>query len=281
MRVDYSFTPDAPWQFLMALNASYMFIPQLTELERIPAPPPLNYSWRPKDNALDQEVREACVSHLRRLADEWINSGRWGDVDSPLERELNSELRWILNVWAGANKPDITFDKSGNTVLQMPPIEIDYKSPVAAAKNAAVLLFGVFLDTPFRSRLFKCQQCKIYYYTERKPRGPIKYGTYCSLHRHAASARRSNEQRRGPEHERKLDLAAQCWKRWPKRMTDKGQQAEWVAAEVNRRLDRVYSEIKRNWVTRNRAAIASRTPQGLFIRPVPADARCRPATGEI
>lgn len=255
MRLDDSFPPDAPWHFLMALNDSYMFIPRLTELVRVPEPPPLNYSLRPKDEALDQETRKAYVAHLRDLADEWINTGRRGDVEIPLARKLNLHLRRTLGAWAAENRPDITFDASGNTVVLMPGTKIDYKSPVAAAKNAAVLLFGVFLDSPFRYRLFKCLRCNAYYYTERQPRGPIKHGTYCPEHRHAASARRSNEQRRGAERERKLDLAAQCWNRWPKRMREQGEQAQWVAAEVNRRLDRNCTEIKRNWATRHRAAI--------------------------
>jgi hypothetical protein len=87
---------------------------------------------------------------------------------------------------------------------------------------------------------------------------PIKYGTYCPLHRNAASANRSNQQKRVPEHERKLGLAAQWWNRWPKRMIDKGEQAEWIAAKVKRGLDSNSTEIKRNWVTRNRAAIEKR-----------------------
>jgi len=236
-----------------------MFIPNgMTELTRVPAPPPLNYWLRPKDEALDQKARKAYVAHLRSLADAWINTGRHGSVESPLDRKLSRSLRQTLGAWAAGNRPDITFDDSGETVLLMPVTKIDYRSPIAAAENAAVLLFGVFLDSPFRSRLFKCLRCEAYYYTERQPRGPIKHGAYCPLHRHAASANRSNERKRLPEREQKLDLAAQCWNRWPKRITDEGQQAEWVSAEVNRGLGRDCSEIKRNWVTRHRTTIQAR-----------------------
>src|SRR5258708_17567775 len=188
MNIDTGFTWDAPWQFLMALNESYMFIPAgLTQQVRVPEPPPLNYSLRPKDKALDQEARQAYVAQLRHLADEWINTGRHGNVESPLERKLNRNLMRTLNTWAAENRPDISFNDAGETVLLMPSTKIDYNAPIAAAKNAAVL-FAVFLDSPFRYRLFKCLRCNAYYYTQRQPRGPIKYGTYCSLHRNAASA---------------------------------------------------------------------------------------------
>jgi len=260
MDINPAVTSDDAWQFLMALNESPMFIPAgLTELKLVPAPPPLNYSWRPKDKALDQEARQAYVAHLRYLADEWIKTGRRGDVESPLERMLKGNLRRTLSAWAAENRPDITFDVSGRTVLRMPVTRIDYNSPVAAAENAAVLLFRGFLDSPFRYRLFKCRRCNAYYYTERQPRGSIKYGTYCPLHRHAASANRSNEKRRAPEHEQKLDLAARCWNRWQKDMTDEGRRAEWVATTVNRKLDRNCTEIKRNWVTRHKSEIEKRS----------------------
>jgi hypothetical protein len=259
VRIDQGFSPDAPLHFLMALNDSPFIIPSFVSSKRVPGPPPLNFSLRSKDEALEQEASEAYIDHLRRLADEWIDSGksRSGEGENPVERRLTPNLRELLDGWASRNKPFIGFKPSGDIVLFMPACKMDFSSPLEAARNEAVRLFATFMDSPHRSRLCKCRRCNVYYYTQRQPRGYIKNGTYCPKHRNSASANRSNLRRRIPERKRKLNLASRCWGRWPKRLTDAGTQAQWVAETVNEKLDRYCTPISRNWVTRNRAEIGA------------------------
>jgi hypothetical protein len=121
-----------------------------------PRTAPFELLVAPERSSPREEARQAYVANRRQLADAWINTGRRGDVEVPRERKLNQNLWRTLHDWAAENRPDISFADSGETVLVMPATKIDYKSPIAAAKKAAVLLFGVFLDSPFRSRLFKC-----------------------------------------------------------------------------------------------------------------------------
>src|ERR1039457_1430557 len=137
----------------MALNDSPFIIPSFVSSKRVPGPPPLNFSLRSKDEALEQEASEAYIDHLRRLADEWIDSGksRSGEGENPVERRLTPNLRELLDGWASRNKPFIGFKPSGDIVLFMPACKMDFSSPLEAARNEAVRLFATFMDSPHRS----------------------------------------------------------------------------------------------------------------------------------
>jgi hypothetical protein len=212
---------------------------------------------RPKDEALDQQVCDAYIARLRQLTDQWIETARdtVGEGESPLDRKLSGPLHKVLSDWASRNRPDISFDRSGNTVVLMPACKMNFSSPLEAALEDAVRFFARFLESPLRYQLCNCRSCGEYYCTQRLPRGVIKYGTYCEKHRHIASAKRANERTRVPEHARKIELAKKVWSKWPKRITDEGGQAQWIAEQVNKNLQYDETPIKRNWVTRYRAAI--------------------------
>jgi hypothetical protein len=244
---------DDPQWFLMALNGASTFFPPFVARER---------------------VIDAFLTHLRLLADEWIATARDADgvAEEPCNRRLTRGLKRRLSFWAAANKPDFFFDTSGELVLLLPVCKLNFKGegvliePREAAEQEAVRRFVFFLDSPYRYRLCKCLSCGEYYYTERQPqdgpKGLIKYGTYCPRHRHVASAKRANEQRRGPAQERRLEIAAKWWGRWPNEVDgDPGKQAEWVARKVNAEANPQWTPIARNWVTRHRAEIERRSRQ--------------------
>jgi hypothetical protein len=257
VRIEHGSSWDAPQQFVMALNGHLQFIPRFVEQKRIPAPAPWNVWLRPKDGELDQQVCAAYIARLRDLADQWIETGREkaGEGESPRERKLNDQMYEILNGWASRNQPDLAFDDRGKTVVWMPACKMDFSSPLEAALEDAVRFFASFLDSPYRYQLCKCRSCGKYYFTQRKPHGFIKYGTYCEKHRHTASAERANDRKRAPERQRKLELAKKFWRKWPKRITDQGGQAQWVAGQVNNNLKHDETPIKRHWVTRYQAEI--------------------------
>jgi hypothetical protein len=256
MHIDEGFSPDAPWHFLLALNDSPVIMPNFVESERVPKPPPVNFSRRSKDEALEQQAGKAYIEHLRSLADEWIDSGKASQGgEDPAQRKLSSSLLELLNGWTSRNKPLIGFKSSGDIVLFMPACKLDFRAPLESARDEAVRLFATFMTSPQRCMLYKCRRCKVYYFTQRRPRGFIKNGTYCPEHRNSASANRSNQRKREPERARKLDLASRCWGCWPKRLTEAGTQAQWVAETANEKLEHYYTPISRNWVTRNRAEI--------------------------
>lgn len=253
--VDDAFSSDAPHQFLMALNGHYMFIRVFVEQERVPAPPPLLFSIRPKDQAFHEEVTKAYVDRMRQLADAWIETGRTNGVEEPRKRKLTSELWRTLNEWAARNQPDLCFTHSGEREVLLPACKIDYGAPLDAALNDAVRFFGRFLDSPYRTRLFKCQWCNEYYFTQRQPVDRVEFGTYCPKHRQRASAKRSNASRRDPEHQTKLRLAVDAWGSAPEALSDAAKLV-WVADEINKglrdgKLLHYYAPIKRNFVKRH------------------------------
>lgn len=268
MRLENRFGDDDTAQhFLMALRGNYMFVPTFAEQERVPAPPPLNFYIRPKDKALDQETRGTFLSHLRKLTDGWIETGRGtGDGDEPSKRKLTMAIKRVLNKWASGNKPDIGFEESGEWVLRLPVCKTNFTGegmhlePVDAAKQEAVRRFAEFLDSPYRYRLCKCRVCDEYYYTQRQPKGFIKYGTHCPRHRHSVSARRSYDAKQGPAQEEKLEVAARHWGTWPKDLErDEVRQAQWIANKVSEGVSSKWTPVKRNWVTLHRTEIEARS----------------------
>jgi hypothetical protein len=255
-----------PQAFLMTLNSSREFIQTLADMERSPAPPSLKFHLRVKDVALNQQLQDAFLSHLRYLVDEWIATGRdnFGQGEEPGKRKLapGTGLKRILSKWAAGNKPDIRFDASGELVVEMPVHKRNFTgegiplTPEEAAKQEAVRWFGGFLDSQYRYRLCKCRSCHVHYYTERQPKGRIEYGTYCARHRHTASAMRSYEANNGPAQKRRLEVAAQWWGRWPKKLEgNEDQQRVWIARKVNENVSPKWTRISRNWVTLHREEI--------------------------
>jgi len=282
------FESDAPHRFLMVLKGSWTFIPVFVDQKRVPAPPPLHYEFAPKDEALNKQAQETFVSHMRGLADEWINTGRdaSGEGEEPGKRMLTTGLKRIMSEWAAGNRPDIRFDESGELVVSMPVRKVNFTGdgvpigPLDAAKQEAVRWFAGFLDSPYAYRLCKCRSCNEYYYTERRAKGWIEYGTYCPRHRHLASAMRSYEARQAPAQERRLDVAAQYWGKWPKSMsTDECKQLQWIAKKVNENVSLKWTPIRRNWVTLHGAEIETRNRA--LRGTLPHTARVKAAEGRI
>lgn len=268
MRLEAGFASDFPHWFLAALNARPIFIPTFVAQERIPAPPPLEFRLVPKDDALHRRSQEAFLARLRGLAEKWIETGREapGEGEDPTKRKLDGELWHVVNDWWVRNPPDVLAASSGEPTLSMPHFKVNFTgsgvplNPVESAGEEAVRWFAWFLALPHRYRLCRCRSCGEYYYTQRKPKGRIEFGTYCARHRHRASATRSNELSRGPAHERRLEVASKCWGQWPKRIgEDEGRQAQWIARKVNDTVSPKWTRISRNWVTLHRAEIERRS----------------------
>jgi hypothetical protein len=269
VRFEVGFTSDFPEELLLALNGSRAFMPNFAGLERTPAPPPLKFSLRVKDEALHRRSQEAFLSRLRGLADAWIETGREasGEGEDPNRRKLTRGLRRVVNEWWARNRPDVIAEYDGEPALSMPLFKVNFTGdgtplqPMDAASEEAVRWFSWFLNLPHRLRLCKCRSCSEYYYTGHRPKGRISYGTYCPTHRHRQTARRSNERRRVPIREQKLDIAARCWGTWPKTVRGDGRQAQWVAEKINEQIRKEFdwAPVKRNWVTHHGAEIERRS----------------------
>lgn len=140
-----------------------------------------------------QRVAKFHIFSLRTLLDNWIESGREGMYENVRKRHLPQPIMAALMHWSSKRSPELSFQwwdgspslyiQVGGTATRNVPFE---------TRGTAILLFARLLDSPYRYRIAKCRfQGCTYYYTDRVPRGPLKYGTFCPAHRQKASAIRA------------------------------------------------------------------------------------------
>ena len=218
----------------------------------------------------DAAVRE-FLSTLRRLADQWIASGKD-------ERDLFRELPWTRNVLWASNAYQERIDRTLKKFLDRHPLPIvpdsagrftvayweprnalwpvpepELEGTLAQARDLATYEFQKFLESDCPQRLFKCIKCEEYFALDRKPREVIQHGAYCKSCKGAGGARRV-EGKRNAQRDEMLKAAAQAWSEW-KCSHRSPDQREWVAQQVRKRCKVV---IQRKWVSRNLDEILDR-----------------------
>jgi len=224
-----------------------------------------------------RETRDAAVTEfldtLRRLADQWIASGKDQLGELPWSRnirwfsdEYQESIDRILRKFLHRHPPPIEPDSNGRletashlwlpTPLAWPFPEPELEDTLAQARDFATLEFQKFLDSSCPQRFFKCDGCGTYFVRARAPRKetPIYHGTFCENCKHKGGKRRTDSTRK----QRKalmIEWAADNWPKWTKRS---GVRSEWVAEQVNKRVERQpisWDTIKGNWVTWHQAEI--------------------------
>ncbi len=216
--------------------------------------PPHIGGLRYEDPLHAQRVAKFHIFSLRTLVDNWIESGREGMYENVRARHLSEPMMFALMHWSSKRSPELSFrwwDGSPSLYL---PVGRNHnpESPFRNAWDTAILLFARLLDSSYRYRIAKCRyQGCTYYYTDRVPKGPLQYGTYCPAHRQKASAKRSEYRKRSAIHENRIKVAKGLWGRWPPRCRTERSQRLWVAEELNRTQSKPYSKVKINWVTRH------------------------------
>jgi hypothetical protein len=250
------------WYLLALLQGTESFARGLTAMKRVPAPEPLKFSIIPANEEHDSRVAKFYICCLRALVDAWIESGRdreHEDHEDPCARHLTMPLQNALNHWAGERHPELSFQESGKPVLELPASRMrNDDAPFRAAWENALQYFAQFLDSPDRYLIAKCRnQACTYYYAQRMPRGPLKYGTYCPAHRQQASAARSVYRSRSDLKKTRLKIARSLWGKWPPSAKSEKQQRSWLVEKLNEKQDPDNPPIKINWVTRNLEEIAT------------------------
>ena len=222
-----------------------------------------------------RESRDAAatefLSELRRLADQWIASGR-DQLDLSREQPWTRSVRWFsdtyqeridktLQKFLDRNPPPIEPDSDGR--LEIPshlwlprPLAWPFPEPkledtLERARDYAISEFQEFLQSDCPQRLFKCDKCRKYFALTRKPRELILHGAYCKNCKSAGGARRVEDARKAQKKEM-LKTAAEAWSRWKyfHQYSDRGgpDQRGWVAWQVNKRHS---TDWGRKWVSRN------------------------------
>jgi hypothetical protein len=210
--------------------------------------------------------KEEFLRTLRRLVDQWIDSGKSGPdriTDSPQDRDMHQvppgyerPLFAIRADWLGRNPPRWMLNRNGLVDVSNHPPPFDPLDLDAGARDQAGYYLEVLLDSPARERLSRCDDCRSYFVRARAPKRntPIYHGTFCQDCKGKGGARRtiaSREQR----HQEKIGWAAAYWPKW-KQARHHPRQSEWIAKQVNRKLvGHNHDPITGKWVTQNKKEI--------------------------
>jgi hypothetical protein len=267
MEIDEPWPIDSPkrsdnQKFLLHLLQGMEFLARgFTAYVKTGLPPHIG-GLRYEDPSHAQRVGKFHIFSLRVLVDNWIESGREGMYEDVRKRSLSEPMMDTLMRWSSRRPPALSFRSwDGAPSLHIPVASThETEHPFMNAWDTAILLFARLLDSPYRYRIAKCRRegCT-YFYTERIPRGPFKYGTYCPEHRQSASARRSIENKRNTVNETRIELAKKLWGKWPPEVRTERSRRIWLQTELNHLQPKAYPEVQVNWVTRHSAEIARQT----------------------
>ena len=224
-----------------------------------------------------RETRGAAVTEfldtLRRLADQWIASGRDQLGEQPWSRNVfwvsdayQERIDITLRKFLQRNPPPIWSGSDGRletathlwlpTPLAWPFPEPELEDTLARARDFAIYEFQKFLESSCPQRLFKCDECGRYFVRVKAPRKetPIYHGTFCENCKHKGGKRRTDSTRKQRKTQM-IEWAAECWTKWTE---GSGVRSEWVADRVNARINGQpisWGTIKGNWVTWHQAEI--------------------------
>lgn len=204
-------------------------------------------------------TEEHFLSTLRDLVNQWLASGKSGDVECPRERKIPIE---VLREFIRRNPPYLGLKApNGPLTVDFEPSAVEEKDPVLIARDGALFLFLKLMDSPESARLSRCEGCHRYFVREYMPKNgnPIKHGSFC------ANCKRKSKDRikliNDKRIQRKDDLvevAAKWSMRWEQEKP-REPWSIWVADKVNNDRACPYGVvITGKWVTRNKSAIEAK-----------------------
>ena len=239
-----------------------------------------------RDGLTGNDARNAnlalCMT-LRMFLGAWIDSGKTEGEENASKRTLTS-WRNVLQDYLERNPPMVELSEQGPHLFMFPHVWDERKELSAFAKNAvntslsqmnetpaeevrslrrimpfvwdtAIALVLLLLDSPERTRLFRCDGCQTYFMRARAPKKnvPIYRGSWCENCKGKGSARRT-ETSRDARTKKMVERAADVWANW-KQDRRHGERSEWVAEQVNKKLPANANHIAKNWVTRHQDEI--------------------------
>jgi hypothetical protein len=267
MEIDELWPIDSPrgenHEFLLHLLQGMEFLAGgFTSYVKTGLPPDIG-GLRYEDPIHAQRVAKFHIFSLRTLVDNWIESGREGIYEDVRKRHISEPLMAALMHWSSKRRPELSFQWWDGLPSLYIPVgrQSNPECPFATAWDTAIVLFARFLDSPYRYKIAKCRfQGCTYYYSDRIPKAPLQYGTYCPVHRQRASASRAEYRKRNAIHENRIRVARSLWGTWPPECRTKKSQKVWLVAEINGKQSKSYSPIKINWVTRHFSEIETGVP---------------------
>ena len=194
------------------------------------------------------------LAALRKLVDDWIDSGKTAGEERPWERVAPAG---ILEEVKRHFPPQATVAADGRMELQL-SVSPDHLLRLPVKRRARLFAgfqFAKLISSSSRERLSRCDTCGAYFERQRMPkRGVvIRYGVHCPKCKGSGSLIRVRAERdRRRRH--LVELAAGFWSAWSQKQRQSGR-SEWVAAQMNRRLPPGVGVVDRRWVTRNQETI--------------------------
>jgi len=194
------------------------------------------------------------LAALRKLVDDWIDSGKTVGGERPWERVASAA---ILEEVKRHFPPRATVTADGRMELQL-SVSPDHLLRLPVRKRAQLFAgfhFAKLISSSSRERLSRCDTCGAYFERQRMPKRGISigHGVHCQKCKGSGSLIRVRAER--DRRRRKLvELAAGFWSAWDQKERRTGR-SEWVAAQVNHRLPPGVKAVGRRWVTRNRETI--------------------------
>jgi hypothetical protein len=215
------------------------------------------------------EINDLLISearnHLRRLVDQWIESGRKrseGGGDSPLDRTISwtspdyaTPLFEILNGYVKRGNLRARLRGDGRFFLSMEPSRVKSSDPFPGAREHATYWFVQLLNDPKRERLTRCDACGTYFLRVRTPKKatPIFRGTFCPNCKGKGGVKRMNATRENRT-KQMVELASELWPKW-RPLRQHGERSKWVAEMMNRKPRTSRALITGKWVTQHRSEI--------------------------
>lgn len=237
-----------------------------------------------KPDGIEKEMAQPASIVFRFIlcfvVDSWINTGKKEGTEQVWERTAYPVLL-PLQDFIERNPPLLRVTAKGPALVLFPQNWDEQKKPSAFLKeaylslqrlpdaqllafpsrilpfayDAAMALFLQILDSPARTRLFRCDGCRAYFMRARAPKKdtPIYHGSWCVKCKGKGGAVRTSNSR-DRRTAKMIEWAADGWAQW-KQGSGRSKRTEWVAQKVNERLGRSRDPIAANWVTRHKGEI--------------------------
>lgn len=216
---------------------------------------------------LDRE-REEFVEELRRLVNQWLDSGKQkaldgSIVDDPWKRRANQQaLRIFTKISRESHSLECLILEDGRVQFNLKlPDPAREKERRLAVGSMVVWWYTMLLDSPRRECFCKCDLCGEYFLRFRMPKRhpPTKTGIFCPRHKKQRKSRSIFNSRLN-RHRMLVELASKFWSEWDGEKR-RELRSDWIARRMRREMrshpKRLQSgiSITRKWVTRNSAAI--------------------------
>ena len=210
----------------------------------------------------NERIAAEFLQALRQLVDDWIDSGKREGFDSPIQREVPMK---VLTDYTNRNPPLTLIGGDGRIGFSLEPSTLTSIDGRDAALDRATWEFVKLMDSPFRNRLSRCDECGVYFARRRLPKQdePNKFGSFCEKHRGKGRAK-STKTARENHREEMLDAAAAVLLEF-ERIAPGAEWRQWGVQKLNKRMARVrlnnpnaFPAISSNWLTRHEAEIEAR-----------------------